>query len=70
MLPNVCPHLFTAHEITHALRRGLSDLFMLLKHIVLNLWKGLLLQDFHPDRRMNVEMVVSRKVQDRVCENV
>lgn len=66
MLPNVLPHLFTAHKIAHALCSSLSELLMLLKHVVLNLWKGLLLQDFHSETRTKGEMVISKKGQDRI----
>lgn len=60
-LPNFLPHLFTAHKIAHALCSGLSDLLVLLKHVVLNLWKGLLLQDFDSETRTKEEIVISNK---------
>lgn len=40
-------YLFTGNQITHAFCCSLSDLIVILKHVVLDLRKGFLFQDFH-----------------------
>lgn len=47
----LCRYLFVDHKVAHALCGGLSELIMVLKHVILDLRYGVLLDNLLPETR-------------------